>query len=178
MSQFEKNMEKSIENTLNNRISSLSTKDTILLDSEEGTIETEKSIPIPSYAKKVLEVPKEIRKIMEDARNDEKVEEIERQRRPRNFIIHGAEEIGESATEIKTNDEQYIIDILKHLNIKHKPVSVTRLGPPNAEEMRVPKIIMKGKEERDDVITNLRKLKGTEITFSKISITHRRFYKF
>ena len=30
---------------------------------------------------------------------------------------------------------------------------------------------MKGKEDRDDVIANLRKLKGTEIFFGKISIT-------
>ena len=42
--------------------------------------------------------------MMRDARNDEKIEESEKERRSKNLIIHGAEEIGLSPEEIKSED--------------------------------------------------------------------------
>ena len=68
-----------------------------------------------SYARKVLRVPEEIRKIIQDAKNDEKVEENEREKRATNFIIHGAEEYGENNAEMKKLDNGYVDDILKQL---------------------------------------------------------------
>ena len=125
----------------------------------------------PSYAK-VLQVPAEVRKIMEEARNDAKVERVEQEKRSQNFIIHGAEEVGDNADDINKNDAQYIQDILRKLTVSAEPESITRLGQPNDRKMRTLKIFMKSCEDKELVMGNLRKLKGTEEVFGKISVTH------
>ena len=124
-----------------------------------------------TYAK-VLEVPMELRKIMKEAKNNERVEETEVEKRARNFVIHGAEEIGENADEITKNDAQYIEDILKKLGVPGKSGSITRLGQPNDKKKRPIKIVMQTNTEKDQVMANLRQLKGTETDFGKISITN------
>ena len=116
-----------------------------------------------SFAK-VLQVPAEVRKVMQEVRNDEKVELSEQEKRSQNFIIHGAEEIGENADEIKGNDKQYIKDILEKLQVNAEAKSVTRVGQPNEKKMRVLKVVMKSEADKDEVMANLRRLKGTEDT--------------
>ena len=123
-----------------------------------------------SYAAKVLKVPEQVRKIIEDSKNDEKVEEGEQERRSRNFVIHGAEEYGTTTEAIKKLDTAYVLDILKHIGISHKPESVTRLGK-GASKRRPIKVVMKSKEDKGSVMKNLSKLKGTVDEFGKISIT-------
>ena len=49
-----------------------------------------------TYAAKVLKVPEQVQKIIEDNGNDVKIEESEHERRGRNIIIHGAEEFGDT----------------------------------------------------------------------------------
>ena len=56
--------------------------------------------------------------------------------------------------------------------MRTQPKSITRLGAPNDRKMRPLKIEMKTVKEQDEVMGNLRKLKGTEFQFGKISITH------
>ena len=109
---------------------------------------------------------------MVESRHDEKVERVEQEKRSQHFIIHGAEEIGDNAEDMKKNDTQYIKDILKKLTVSAEPESITRLGQPNDKKMRTLKIVMKSSEEKEKVMGNLRKLKGTEEVFSKISVTH------
>ena len=123
-----------------------------------------------SYSK-ILQVPSEVRKVIEEAKNDEKVELSEQEKRSQNFIIHGAEEIGDTAEEVTKNDADYINDILKTLGVREKPESIARLGKPNESKGRVLKICMKTKAGKEMVMTNLRKLKGTEDEFGKISVT-------
>ena len=123
-----------------------------------------------SYAAKVLKVPEQVRKIIEDSKNDEKVEESEQERRSRNFIIHGAEEYGNTPEKIKKLDADYVLDILKHLGISHKPESVTRLGNATSK-MRPIKIVMASKNDKGNVMKKLSKLKGTIDEFGKISVT-------
>ena len=123
-----------------------------------------------TYAK-ILEVPKEVRQIIQETKNDEKVNQVEQVKRCQNFIIHGAEEIGDNEDEIKLNDEGYIIEILEHLEIEVKPEIVLRLGKPNANKSRVIKVTMPSKASKFKVMTNLSKLKGTEDVFGKISVT-------
>ena len=123
-----------------------------------------------SYAAKVLKVPEQVRKIIENSKNDDKVEENEQERRSRNIIIHGAEEYGNTPEEIKRLDTEYVIDILKHLGLSHKPESVTRLGNGTSKKRPI-KLIMKTKNDKANVMKNLSKLKGTIEEFGKISVT-------
>ena len=108
--------------------------------------------------------------VMREARNDEKIEESEKQRRVNNLIVHGAEEIGDTPDDIKKGDAGYIKEIFAKIGVKVAPVSITRLGEPKETRMRPIKIVLKSEEDKDKVMSNLGRLKGTERYFGKISI--------
>lgn len=138
-------------------------------DNLKVTKEAETSQKI-NYAK-VLAVPKEIQKVITQTKNDEKIEKTEHEKRSANFIIHGAEEIGDNEDEIIANDKEYIHDILKKLDISAEVDSILRLGKLKPSYDRAMKICLRNKEDKIMVMENLRKLKGTEYLFGKISIT-------
>lgn len=140
------------------------------IDAVSNTNPEEKKKQEETYAK-VLALPAEIKKMFKEVKNDEKVEETEMEWRSKNFIIHGAAEIGEDAEEIKKNDEQYIKDILNKIGVVTDFESVIRLGKPNKKRQRMIKIAMKTSSDKDSVLRNLSKLKGMEEEFGKISIT-------
>ena len=165
ISQLETKIEKSIENKLGNKL------DTVNSLAEEIRGRNEKSSEEKKTYAGILNLPKDVRKIMQETRNDEKVELVEQEKRCQNFIIHGAEEVGNNEEEIKANDEAYLIDILKQLDVDSAPAKVIRIGKANSNKARVLKIVMPTKASKDDVMDNLRKLKGTENKFGKISVT-------
>ena len=111
-----------------------------------------------------------IKILMREAKNDEKVEENEKEKRSRNIIIHGADELGNNQEEIKKEDTQYISEIFKKVGAPVEPVSITRLGEKSKSKNRPIKIVMKNKTDKDNVMKNLGRLKGTERFFGKISI--------
>ena len=111
-----------------------------------------------------------IKTLMREAKNDEKVEENEREKRSRNIIIHGAEEVGDSPEEIKKEDAQYISEILNKIGSPVKPNIITRLGEKSIDKNRPIKIVLKCKADKDSVMKNLGRLKGTERFFGKISV--------
>ena len=69
------------------------------------------------------------------------------------------------------NDEDYLVDILKQIEVDSKPDKVVRIGKANTNKARVLKITMPTKDSKDEVMNNLRRLKGTEEKFGKISVT-------
>ena len=120
---------------------------------------------------KVLQLPAEVKQIMQDAKNEEKVHEKEQERRAKNFIIHGADEVGNNIDEIKVNDIEYIAQILMKIGTNSKPESIARLGKPNETNKRTMKIVMNTRQDKERVMANLNKLKDTEEEFGKIRIT-------
>lgn len=108
---------------------------------------------------------------MQETQNDEKVQKIEQEKRSQNFIIHGADEIGENSEDIKNIDVIYIKDILKQLRVRSESHSIARLGKANDLKARVLKIDMETKATKHEVMANLRRLKDTEDQFGRISIT-------
>ena len=162
---LEAKIEKSLDKRLGDKLEAVTTLADKIKEQEKKSTDEKKT-----YAK-ILDVPKEVRQIIQETRNDDKVNELEQEKRCQNFIIHGAEEIGSNEEEIKENDVQYIADILNHLAIEAQPGSVLRIGKANKDKPRVMKIMMPTKASKDEVISNLRKLKGTEEEFGKISVT-------
>ena len=77
----------------------------------------------------------------------------------------------DSPDEIVENDADYLNEILAHLKIRSQVESITRLGKPNDSKSRVFKVVMPSKAAKDEVMANLRRLKGTEEQFGKISVT-------
>ena len=120
---------------------------------------------------KVLQLPTEVKQIMQDAKNEEKVQEKEQEGRAKNFIIHGADEVGNNIDEIKVNDIEYIAQILMKIGTNSKPESIARLGKPNETNKRTMKIVMNTRQDKERVMANLNKLKDTEEEFGKIRIT-------
>ena len=81
--------------------------------------------------------------------------------------------LGEKVTddEINHEDEGFISDLLKRLGVTEHAESIIRLGRKTENKSRVLKITMKSKTSKEEVMSNLRKLKGTEEVFGKISVT-------
>ena len=82
VSKLEETIENMIEKKLNEKLPVASN------DGEQNSTQQE------SYAHKLLQVPVEVRKVIKEAKNEERVEENEQEKRAKNFIVHGAEEIG------------------------------------------------------------------------------------
>ena len=140
---------------------------------EDGEEPSTSSVTGRSYAKVLgaLSSPQHIKEAIREAKNDDKIEESEAEKRSKNIIIHGAEEIGDNTEEIKKEDDGYVKEILKILGVKNTPASVTRLGNANDKKRRPIKVVMRSKEDKLYVMNNLTKLKGTQEHLGKISIT-------
>lgn len=167
-------LESKLESLIDDRFRDLGLSNTSTgeasVESGEDNANGSTSAATTTYAK-VLRIPDEVRKAIEEAKNDERVEENEQVRRAKNFIIHGAEEFGENSKEIQEADDDYVKDILKHLGSSQIPIKIMRLGQPNERKKRPIKVIMGTKEAKEKVMRNLNKLKGTEEDFGKLSIT-------
>ena len=96
----------------------------------------------------ILRVPEEVRKVINETKNNERVEESEIEKRVKNLIIHGAEEYGRNMKEIQEADNDYVMDILDHLGTSEKPVKILRLGKQNERKMRPIKLIMSSKKRK------------------------------
>ena len=113
----------------------------------------------------------QFKKAIREIKNDDKIEELEIEKRSKNIIIHGAKEIGENTNDVKKEDQGYVKNILEILGIPTPPESVLRLGKPNEGKKRPLKVTMTSKEEKANVMSSLGKLKGTEDVLGRISVT-------
>ena len=113
----------------------------------------------------------QFKEVIREIKNDDKIEESEIEKRSKNFIIHGADEIGDSPDDIKKEDQGYVLTILEKLEISSSPESVLRLGKPNERKKRPIKVTLKNKAEKTKLMNKLGKLKGTEEELGRISIT-------
>ena len=64
----------------------------------------------------------------EQAKNDELIEEREKQKRSNNFIIHGLEENGTDVDAVNNNDAKLINLFFGTINIEARPTKFYRLG--------------------------------------------------
>ena len=78
----------------------------------------------------------DFREIIQEARNEEKVQEKEQEKRLNNFIIHGLDEKGKTIDEIKENDAKIIANFLSKVGVVCDPKSITRLGKSTENKKR------------------------------------------
>ena len=76
----------------------------------------------------VASQPPDMKAVLRDARNDEKLEESGKQKRAKNIIIHGTEEVGQAPGEIKKEDEEYIKSIFTKIRVEVTTAAAMRLG--------------------------------------------------
>ena len=86
--------------------------------------------------------------------------------------MHGLEELGEENEEISADDVETITKFLEVVGVSGQIDSCTRLGKQGLNKKRTLKVAIKAKNEKNDVMQNLRKLKGSSELFGKISVTN------
>ena len=118
-----------------------------------------------------LKKPEDFRLIMEEAKNEQIIEDREKEKTAKDFIVHGLEELGEENEEISANDVETFTKFLEVVGVSGQIDSYTRLGKQGLNKKRTLKVAMKAKNEKNDVMQNLRKLKGSSELFGKISVT-------
>ena len=106
--------------------------------------------------------------IITEARNDQLVQDRDRNLRSSNVIIHGVKEEIENG---KEKDDEFVTAFLGALGIDINPESTVRLGKSDHNRIRPLKLKMKTEEEKDAVMARLPNLKNAEDKFKKISVT-------
>ena len=95
---------------------------------------------------------------MSENRNDQLVQARERKLRAANFIIHGVAE-AEADTDEDSNNQEYVISMLRSIGVNSDPQSTLRLGIKSPEKVRPIKVKMKTEEEKALVMSRLTNLK-------------------
>ena len=107
--------------------------------------------------------------IINESRNEQLVQEMERKLRATNIIIHGVQEFLPENEDI--NDAEFINALFKTMGIDTRPESITRLGKPDPNKSRPIKLKMKSESDKDSFMARIPNLKNAEDRFNKISVT-------
>ena len=112
----------------------------------------------------------EFRQIMRETKNEELVQQQEREVRAKNIIIHGCPEAA-VIQEVKEDDNTYVKELLQIIGIEAIPASTTRIGKRSEARPRPIKIVMGDQNEKEMIMTSLGKLKNAIEKFKRISAT-------
>ena len=107
---------------------------------------------------------KVIENAISHAKNDERLQQNEWQKRERNMIIHGIDEI-DSQT-----DDDFVHNFLVTVGASVVPESITRLGKTEDGKIRPLKVIMKSTEDKSQVMSRLVNLKNADERYRKVSV--------
>ena len=166
MTEMESKIETIVENKMGEKMSIV----TGISETNNDQGSSWKTVNRNNYAS-VASGPKDFRIILQEAENEKLVEGGEKEKRANNFIVHGLQETGEQSEQVKINDVQTITKLLEVVGVGGGFESCTRLGKNELNKKRTLKVVMKTKQGKNDVLKNLRELKGSEKIFGKISVT-------
>ena len=105
-----------------------------------------------------------IENVITHAKNDERLQLNEWQRREKNMILHGVEENGSQS------DDEFVQNFLSIVGADVTPESKTRLGNKVDGRTRPLKLVMKSSEEKDRVMSRLVNLKNADDRYRKVSV--------
>jgi hypothetical protein len=96
-------------------------------------------------------------------KNQEIVNEAEREKRSANLIIYG---VTEPAIESQKEDyESFVTSLLEKIGVAQRPKHILRLGPRTEEKTRPVKLIMESENVKDTIMARLGNLKNAEDAF-------------
>ena len=104
-------------------------------------------------------------------KNDELVQQQERQRRINNIIVYGmTEECKDDGVPLKSQDDFFITSLMEILGVDVLPTSIVRLGKIEPGKNRPVKLAMKSADDKEKVMSSLKKLKDADAAYHGLSI--------
>ena len=113
---------------------------------------------------------------MLETKNEELVQQQEREDRAKNIIVHGCPE-AVVIQEVKEDDNTYVKELLQIIGVEAIPASTTRIGKHTEARPRPIKIVMGNQNEKEMIMISLGKLKNAVEKFKRISVTERNAIK-
>ena len=109
---------------------------------------------------------------LKTSRNAELIEKQEQERRMNNIIIHGISEetAGENSNSEESHDQNFIKSFLEAIEVDVTPKQVLRLGRLSPDKKRPVKVILNNAEDKENIMSGLRKLKNADPTLRGISV--------
>ena len=111
-----------------------------------------------------------LNQIMRETKNEELVQQQEREVRSKNIIIHGCSE-APVIQESKVEDNYIVNELFRIIGVEAIPASTIRIGKRSDTRPRPIKIVMSNQNEKEMVMNNLGKLKNAVEKFERISVT-------
>ena len=106
--------------------------------------------------------------VIESTKNDDLVQENERERRATNLIIYGIKEVTDNG--LKEHDEQFVASFLDTIGIAMRPQQITRLGKPNEDKKRPVKLVMDSVDDKEQIMARLSNLKNADEVYRTLSV--------
>ena len=103
-----------------------------------------------------------------ERKNDEMVQERERDKRSANLVIYGVSEV--CTGELKDHDDQFISSFMDIIGVTVRPKEITRLGKPNEDKKRPLKLVMGCDDDKNTVMSRLSNLKNADEIYRKLSV--------
>ena len=108
--------------------------------------------------------------VIKTAKNDDLIQERERERRSANLIIYGINEENEDGPNLNESDKQFVSSFLETIGITERPKMIVRLGRPNDNKKRPVKLVMNSSEEKVKIMLRLPNLKIAQDIYRKLSV--------
>ena len=109
--------------------------------------------------------------VIKTNKNDDLIQERERERRSANVIIYGISEISADNQNIaKGHDEKFVHSLLGTIGVTSLPKHIIRLDKPIADKTRPVKLVMTNSRDKDNIISRLVNLKNAEEIYRKASV--------
>ena len=107
--------------------------------------------------------------VIKVTKNDDLVQQREREKRAKNLIVYNISE--ECEGELKTHDEEFVASFLETIGVATQPKQITRLGDdPNNKKMRPVKLVMENEEQKNAIMSRLVNLRTAEEIYRQLSV--------
>ena len=108
--------------------------------------------------------------IIKTTKNNELVQEKEREKRSANLIVYGIKEVSDDQGELRDHDNNFIPSFLETIGVSMRPKHVSRLGKTNEKKLRPVKLVMDSSADKESVMSRLGNLKNADIIYRSLSV--------
>ena len=123
-----------------------------------------------STAKKQIPEVVNLETIMRETKNNELIQEKEREKRAANLIIYGINETSDEQKLLKEQDTNFINSFLDTIGITSRPKQIIRLGNANEKKQRPIKLVMDNLSDKESIMSRLSNLKNAEPIYRSVSV--------